>query len=1583
MNVPTMARRAKTVCLTMLATLWVTSPVWADDTEIFFADTSSNPIFPNVLFIIDTSGSMGTEVEGTGGNDRLEEVQIGFRQLLGELSNVNVGVMRFSNPGGPVLFPVTDIDSELTSVRPSEVSSRVRADSDDAQEIITSGEILLNEDVLVMSRLSAGVERRTYRVTQSDRDAEERISDGEMDDLDSVDLDARGASEGSPRILGVKFKDLEIPDDATVLSARINFTVRDVEEDAPIYLEIAAEPDDSGDIESSDDCISSRDRTSARVNWDIPAGLSDGDTLSTPNLATILNEVTEDESWNDNETDVTFILDPGSSSATEGHVELYSYDGAPSVEDGPELVIEWYRGTLPGPEETITAMRFENLDIPRGVTVTNAYIEFTADRNQGGDFAFEVTAELDGSPATFTTTNTDVRRRASITPGVSWTGGGLVSAGESYRTSNLAALVQTVAARDDWCGGNDMAFGITGTSGLRTAWSHDGNPSLAPRLVVQYDFSSIPNGTSCYRGTISRRIVNSSDDIEEKGSSVDRTSSTLNLESGTTIGLRFTDVGVPKGATIFDARIEFTERAEQDTVDTTMVIAVENDTGDAEGFGSEDGAIEDRTFDGTTYTWNITDDWFEDNSYQTGDISDLVENAVKNAGWSAGNAMVFKVTTTGDRDRRAYTFDSSPGQAARLIVDFEADGADTGGRKVREELLAIVDGLNHNGWTPVQATLYEAANYYMGNEVVWGTKRGGGNGENGPHAYTRVSAESAMVPGTFQINNPAGCSSDDLDASDCAAQTISGIGGSPMYKSPITDSCQKINHIIMLTDGFANKDHSGDEIRTMTGLSSCTDAGTGDGGTCVQDLARFMRETDLSPLNLDQNVVTHTIGFDFEESEPWLRAVAAAGGGEFAFASNSQELVDAIKDIILGALKVDNTFVAPVAAVNQFNRLNNLDDIYFAVFRPDEVPAWPGNLKKYNLGTNNEVLDAANQPAVDAGTGFFKDGSKDVWNATNTADGKQVEFGGAGSLIPDYVSRNVYSYHSNSTTTDLSDSSNAISLERVDDGQLTKTMFNAGSLSDDQFDQLIDWMRGRSAPDPNNPSVQPATTRFSFSDPLHSRPVAVTYNAPDPNDPDNQDVEIFLGTNGGGLHAFNAQSGVETFVWFPEATFGIQQDLLENKATVPHVYGIDGSIVPWIQDNGGNGISAGEGDFVRLFFGMRRGGNNYYSLDVTDRSAPEFRWVIEGGQGDFAEMGQSWGTPVRGKIQLKDQPPKDVLFISGGYDPAKDDLTLQGPDNAGRAIYIVDAETGALIWSGGPSDTAFTKEFVDMKYSIPSGLTLADIDSDGLDDVIFVGDTGGQVWRFDLLKNQEVADLVRGGVIADLGVAGGVNTELRNRRFFHAPDVALIRDRNDFELAVTIGSGFRPSPLSKVTEDAFFMIRQRAVFGPPTAYNKLTIANLFDATDNRVGDGVDGDGNIVSQVDARTDLEAKEGWYIDLHNSLQPGEKVLSTPLTLDNTVTFVTYTPSGGIVDCNAVAGLSRVYAVNISDATPSVNFPGLETIDETARAYQLNTPSIIDEPVVICTGEGCDVFTGAEQPPLDEILNSRITRTYWRKEQ
>ena len=52
-------------------------------------------------------------------------------------------------------------------------------------------------------------------------------------------------------------------------------------------------------------------------------------------------------------------------------------------------------------------------------------------------------------------------------------------------------------------------------------------------------------------------------------------------------------------------------------------------------------------------------------------------------------------------------------------------------------------------------------------------------------------------------------------------------------------------------------------------------------------------------------------------------------------------------------------------------------------------------------------------------------------------------------------------------------------------------------------------------------------------------------------------------------------------------------------------------------------ILSDSGDHVYLYTGMRRGGSNYYALDVTDRNNPELLWTIQGGSGDFAELGQS------------------------------------------------------------------------------------------------------------------------------------------------------------------------------------------------------------------------------------------------------------------------------------------------------------------------------------------------------------------------
>ena len=73
----------------------VFTPVWADDTEIFFGDLRGGGTAPNVLFIMDTSGSMKNE-DGTG-TSRIDRVKTALQELVSNLNDVNIGLMRFSN----------------------------------------------------------------------------------------------------------------------------------------------------------------------------------------------------------------------------------------------------------------------------------------------------------------------------------------------------------------------------------------------------------------------------------------------------------------------------------------------------------------------------------------------------------------------------------------------------------------------------------------------------------------------------------------------------------------------------------------------------------------------------------------------------------------------------------------------------------------------------------------------------------------------------------------------------------------------------------------------------------------------------------------------------------------------------------------------------------------------------------------------------------------------------------------------------------------------------------------------------------------------------------------------------------------------------------------------------------------------------------------------------------------------------------------------------------------------------------------------------------------------------------------------
>ncbi len=230
-----------------------------------------------------------------------------------------------------------------------------------------------------------------------------------------------------------------------------------------------------------------------------------------------------------------------------------------------------------------------------------------------------------------------------------------------------------------------------------------------------------------------------------------------------------------------------------------------------------------------------------------------------------------------------------------------------------------------------------------------------------------------------------------------------------------------------------------------------------------------------------------------------------------------------------------------------------------------------------------------------------------------------------------------------------------------------------------------------------------------------------------------------------------------------------------------------------------------------LYFGLGRGGDSYYALDVTRPDSPQLMWHLD--HTNLPGVGQTWSTPVPTKMSINgsgQSASNFVLVIGGGYEPDQDNLATS-TDATGNSIYIVDSETGALLWQG--TNNGGTKSFnatgKSMDYSIPAEIKVVDFDGDGYADRMYAADMGGQVWRFDVINGQSAANLITGGVIAQLGAASLAPPapSAATRRFYYSPDVALVANKDFNFIHVGIGSGHRAHPLSLATQDRFYAIR--------------------------------------------------------------------------------------------------------------------------------------------------------------------------------
>jgi len=711
------------------------------------------------------------------------------------------------------------------------------------------------------------------------------------------------------------------------------------------------------------------------------------------------------------------------------------------------------------------------------------------------------------------------------------------------------------------------------------------------------------------------------------------------------------------------------------------------------------------------------------------------------------------------------------------------------------------------------------------------------------------------------------------------------MGGLTSSGPPPSVQCQS-NHIVLLTDGEPYGGSSWPTIGNYIGNNCARDRGDNTRrGNCGIELAQFMKDNDHYPavrgLN---NITTHTIGLSLDMQ--WLGDMAEAGGGGYYSVGTSDQLLSAFESIMDAAFDQSTTFVAPAVTIDQFTRLSHRNDTYLALFQPTQSMRWPGNLKRYNFtGNPPAIRDQNNLRVLNTSTGVFRDDSHSFWS--DTADGNSIGRGGAASQL-DVATRTVATYTGDGTNY-LTDARNAVHEDNSD------RLGNWIDAQGDELKRILAWARGVDVDDENNDGST-TDTRQQMGDPLHSFPTILPYSGGSPEAP---------------LYSF-----------IPPELLGNLNIFYENEKGYNRPYGLDGDLTLWVNDKNHNGLLDVASEHAYLYVGMRRGGNNYYALDVTEKDNPKYLWTIRGGiDQDFTNLGQSWSKPVKTKLRVDGQLT-DVLIFGGGYDTSQDQATTRSADTTGNTLFVVDALDGSLIWKAGMDSSS---DYSQMVYSMPSDPRVVDVNGDGSVDQIYIGDMGGQIWRFDVNDDASSAsDIISGGLLADLG---GTETE-QHRRFFYPPDVSLVSQDGYYYLSLAIGSGNRTHPLGRGVDNRFYMIKQDdihnapegygavdtpATASQPASYRPITEADLYDATANDVD-------NASSEVSlaAKGALEDSPGWLLHLEDS---GEKVLGTSATIDNNIVFATYIPdtAGQSNDiCKPATGGNRAYVVSLFDASP-----------------------------------------------------------------
>ena len=482
------------------------------------------------------------------------------------------------------------------------------------------GEFEVTDEMLAtVHEEPSGLVSISVAVAHSNDDAEEATNQQMYLDSSDLELVYDAYNSAGNQTVGLRFAGIAIPSGATIVNAWVQFKVDETSVDGCVLTVRGQAADDAAAFQSASGNISSRPLTNTSVNWvpdAWPVVGAAGVSQRTADLSSVVQEVVNRPGWSSGNA-LALVLTGSGKRVAE------SYDGESA--GAPVLHIEFGVGEAVNKPPTVDAGPDQQLTL----SVDSAWL--------AGSVAD------DGLP---------------LPPGA------LTLAWTQVSGPGPVDFVDSTAAA------TTAFFPAAGTYVLQLT-ADDGQWQVGDQVLV--DVFEGGGGIE----VVEVAVASSLGDVEESSAGtlyVD--SSDLELVNDTwedagnqTVGLRFSGVALPQGATIVAAYVQFkVDETGSEAASLTIHGQAADQAAAFQGgaFDVSGRPLTEASKSWSPSAWNAVGAMGPEQ--RTADLAPILQEIVNRPGWTSGSSMVLVLTGSGRRTAEAY--DGDPSGAPLLHIEF-------------------------------------------------------------------------------------------------------------------------------------------------------------------------------------------------------------------------------------------------------------------------------------------------------------------------------------------------------------------------------------------------------------------------------------------------------------------------------------------------------------------------------------------------------------------------------------------------------------------------------------------------------------------------------------------------------------------------------------------------------------------------------------------------------------------------------------------------------------------------------------------------------------------------------------------------